>query len=66
MRDPISKTKAYYLRTARSRYVKRLKTQRQKREKIIVHCHRDEDAIENETQKKTTNMKKYSFKLKLL
>ena len=58
MRDPISKTKAYYLRTARSRYIKR--------EKIIVNCHRDEDAIKNETQKKTMNMKKYSFKLKLL
>ena len=33
MRDPINKTRAYYLRTARSRYVKRLKTQRHNKEK---------------------------------
>ena len=34
MRDPIKKIIAYYLRTARSQYVKQLKTQRDKKEKI--------------------------------
>ena len=34
MRDPINKIIAYYLRTARSQYVKQLKTQRDKKEKI--------------------------------
>ena len=33
MRDPVNKTKAYYLRTARSRYVKKFKNQRDNKEK---------------------------------
>ena len=33
MHDAIKQTRAYYLRTARSRYVKWLKTQRDKKEK---------------------------------
>ena len=33
MHDPINNTRAYYLRTTRSRYVKRLKTQRDNKEK---------------------------------
>ena len=51
--DQINKTRAYYLRTARSRYVKWLKKLRETiKRKIIVYCHREEDAIEKETQKK--------------
>ena len=54
MRDPFNKTRAYFLRTARSRYAKRLKTLRDNKEKriIIVYCHRKEDAIEKKTQKR--------------
>ena len=51
MCDQINKTRAYYLRTARSRYVKWLKKLRETiKRKIIVYCHREEDAIEKETQ----------------
>ena len=37
MRDPINKTRAYYLRTARSRYVKWPKTQTTKSKKSLLY-----------------------------
>ena len=48
MLDPVNKTRAYYLRTARSRYVKRLKTQRGNKEKKSLYI-----ATETRMQLKT-------------
>ena len=64
MRDPINKTRAYYLRTARSRYVKRLKKLRETiKRKIIVYCHREEMQLKRKQKKDIEHEKvKYSFK----
>ena len=62
--DQISKTRAYYLRTARSRYVKRLKKLRETiKRKIIVYCHREEMQLKRKQKKDNEHEKvKYSFK----
>ena len=65
MRDPINKTRAYYLRTARSRYVKRLKTQRDNKEKKSSLYIAAEKRMELKRKHKKDNEHekvKYSFK----
>ena len=69
MRDPINKTRAYYLRTARFRYVKRLKIQRDNKDKKSSLYIATEKRMQlKRKHKKTINMKKYGIvsKLKLL
>ena len=65
MRDPINKTRAYYLRTARSRYVKWPKTQTTKSRKSLLYI-----AIEKGRQLKRKHKKRQCTsivsKLKLL
>ena len=64
MCEPINKTRAYYLRTARSRYVKRLKKLRETiKRKIIVYFHREEMQLKRKQKKDNEHEKvKYSFK----
>ena len=65
MRDPINKTRAYYLRTARSRYVKRLKTQRDSKEEKSPLCIATEKTMQLKRKHKKNNEHekvKYSFK----
>ena len=59
MRDPINKTRAYYLRTARSRYVKRLNTPIDNKEKKSSLYIATEKRMQlKRKHKKTMNMKK--------
>ena len=63
--DQINKTRAYYLRTARSRYVKRLKTQRDNKEKKSSLYIAAEKRMELKRKHKKDNEHekvKYSFK----
>ena len=59
LRDPINKTRTYYLRTARSRYVKRLKTQIDNKEKKSSLYIATEKRMQLKRKlNKTMNMKK--------
>ena len=59
LRDPINKTRAYYLRTARSRYVKRLNTPIDNKEKKSSLYIATEKRMQlKRKHKKTMNMKK--------
>ena len=65
MRDPINKTRAYYLRKARSRYVKRLKTQRDNKDKKSLLCIATEKRMQLKRKHKKDNEHekvRYSFK----
>ena len=65
MHDPINKTRAYYLRTARSRYVKQLKTQRDNKQRKSSFYTTTEKRMQLKRKHKKDNedeKTKYSFK----